>query len=87
MAEVNVLQVVTVINLVVWYVLPLALLLIIYITIGLVLMRTTDKYSVTRSSQYSSSFSQNCSFPQATPKTKLVVNSKSLVRPNYRLVV
>uniref|UniRef100_A0A914CBN7 G-protein coupled receptors family 1 profile domain-containing protein n=1 Tax=Acrobeloides nanus TaxID=290746 RepID=A0A914CBN7_9BILA len=78
MADVNILQVVTVINLVVWYVVPLTLLLIIYITIGFVLMRTTEKYSITRSSQYS----------QNTSRAKLIVtkNGTSKKLPNIEAV-
>uniref|UniRef100_A0AC34FCK5 G-protein coupled receptors family 1 profile domain-containing protein n=1 Tax=Panagrolaimus sp. ES5 TaxID=591445 RepID=A0AC34FCK5_9BILA len=51
MGEINVLQVVTTINLIVWYAIPLIILLVIYITVGIVLLRSTDRDSVTRSSQ------------------------------------
>jgi hypothetical protein len=55
MGEINVLQVVTTINLIVWYAIPLVILLGIYITIGIVLLRSTEKNSVTRSSVTESS--------------------------------
>ncbi|KAH7669909.1 Protein NPR-21 [Aphelenchoides avenae] len=51
LGDVNMLQVVTALNLFVWYFAPLAILLVIYVTIGWVLFRTTGTNSVTRSSQ------------------------------------
>lgn len=51
MGNINVLKVVTTMNLIVWYLMPLLILLVIYVTIGFVLVRTTDDNSVARSSQ------------------------------------
>uniref|UniRef100_A0AC34QL24 Thyrotropin-releasing hormone receptor n=1 Tax=Panagrolaimus sp. JU765 TaxID=591449 RepID=A0AC34QL24_9BILA len=59
MSQVNVLQVVTTLNLIVWYLVPLSILLIIYVTIGIVLMKSTEDNSVTRSSQSNSARSSN----------------------------
>uniref|UniRef100_A0A914QDQ3 G-protein coupled receptors family 1 profile domain-containing protein n=1 Tax=Panagrolaimus davidi TaxID=227884 RepID=A0A914QDQ3_9BILA len=66
MGEINVLQVVTTINLIVWYAIPLVILLVIYITVGIVLLRSTDRDSVTRSSQATTSTSS------AAVRTKLL---------------
>lgn len=49
--DINILKIVTIINLCVWFILPLFLLLCIYITIGLVLLRSTEN-AVSRSSQH-----------------------------------
>lgn len=63
MGDINVLQVVTTINLIVWYAGPLIILLVIYVTIGFVLFRSTDRNSVTRSSQAT-----------ITPRSKLLTS-------------
>uniref|UniRef100_A0A1I8BEB4 G_PROTEIN_RECEP_F1_2 domain-containing protein n=1 Tax=Meloidogyne hapla TaxID=6305 RepID=A0A1I8BEB4_MELHA len=49
--DINILQLVSTVNLIVWYILPLTLLFSIYATIGLVLIRTTEDDSVVRTSQ------------------------------------
>ncbi|KAL3124697.1 hypothetical protein niasHT_001534 [Heterodera trifolii] len=49
-SDINVLQLVSSVNLMVWYILPLTLLFTIYASIGLVLIRTTDDDSVVRTS-------------------------------------
>lgn len=49
MNSINILQVISTINLIFWYIIPLTILLCIYITIGLVLMRTTDDDSIIHS--------------------------------------
>ncbi|CAK5076452.1 unnamed protein product [Meloidogyne enterolobii] len=49
--DINVLQLVSTVNLIVWYILPLTLLFSIYATIGLVLIKTTEDDAVVRTSQ------------------------------------
>uniref|UniRef100_A0A914D9B4 G-protein coupled receptors family 1 profile domain-containing protein n=1 Tax=Acrobeloides nanus TaxID=290746 RepID=A0A914D9B4_9BILA len=50
LADINLLQVVTTVNLFVWYIIPLAMLMVIYVTIGIVLLGSTKSDSVVRSS-------------------------------------
>ncbi|MFH4981147.1 hypothetical protein AB6A40_007856 [Gnathostoma spinigerum] len=45
----NVLRVVTTMNFIVWYAIPLTILLVIYITIGIIIFRSTKETSVARS--------------------------------------
>nr|CAD2177459.1 unnamed protein product [Meloidogyne enterolobii] len=49
--DINILQLVSTVNLIVWYILPLTLLFSIYATIGLVLIKTTEDDAVVRTSQ------------------------------------
>lgn len=51
LGDINILKVVTIINLFIWYIVPLFILLCIYITIGFVLLRSTEN-AVSRSSQH-----------------------------------
>ncbi|KAI1706383.1 7 transmembrane receptor (rhodopsin family) domain-containing protein [Ditylenchus destructor] len=50
---IHILQLVSTVNLIFWYVIPLSILMVIYITIGFVLMRTTEDDSVARSANHS----------------------------------
>ncbi|KAE9548459.1 hypothetical protein FO519_008328 [Halicephalobus sp. NKZ332] len=87
MGQLNVLQVVTTLNLIVWYLVPLTILLIIYITIGIVLMKSTDDNSVTRSSQSSSARSQLLSKPSTDSRKQANGEAVDSRRRVIKLVV
>uniref|UniRef100_A0A914HDR5 G-protein coupled receptors family 1 profile domain-containing protein n=1 Tax=Globodera rostochiensis TaxID=31243 RepID=A0A914HDR5_GLORO len=75
-SDINILQLVSTVNLMVWYVLPLTLLFTIYASIGLVLIRTTDDDSVARTSQLArASANTNASFGFGQKKNSLLNGS------------
>ncbi|CAD5229604.1 unnamed protein product [Bursaphelenchus okinawaensis] len=79
--DIDVLKVVTTLNLIIWYIVPLLILLVIYITIGFVLMRTTEDNSVARSSQNKSVTSSNSSrSSRKLPRLEAVDSRKKVIR-------
>ncbi|CAD5234199.1 unnamed protein product [Bursaphelenchus xylophilus] len=78
--DIDVLKVVTTMNLLIWYVVPLMILLVIYITIGFVLMRTTEDDSVARSSQNKSVKSSNSGTSRKLPRLEAVDSRKKVIR-------
>ncbi|KAI6191347.1 G-PROTEIN-RECEP-F1-2 domain-containing protein [Aphelenchoides bicaudatus] len=78
--DINILKVVTILNLFIWYITPLFILLCIYITIGLVLLRSTEN-AVSRSSQH------NCiNRSQSEPKTSRSLPKIEIVDSRRRVI-
>ncbi|KAI6173792.1 G-PROTEIN-RECEP-F1-2 domain-containing protein [Aphelenchoides besseyi] len=82
MGEINILQVVTVVNVIIWYVVPLVILLAIYVSIGYVLLKTTNVSGVARSSQNNRGTRSNSELKseRRLPRIEAVDSRKRVVR-------